>query len=75
MTAADLSEAAIWAWWCNQSAAQGLAPEIEPALIQRVAELALAGNDDMAILRHQGRKGGPAASASGVAATTKVPQQ
>jgi hypothetical protein len=46
MTAADLSEAAIWAWWCNQSAEQGLAPEIDPALIQRVAELALAGNDD-----------------------------
>jgi hypothetical protein len=44
MTAADLSEAAIWAWWCNQSAAQGLTPEIEPALIQRVAELARTSN-------------------------------
>lgn len=43
---AELDDGAIWAWWCRESAEQGLAPDIEPALIQRVAELALAGNDD-----------------------------
>jgi hypothetical protein len=42
---AELSEAAIAAWWHDQSAAQGLPDEIDPGLIRRVAELALAGND------------------------------
>ena len=43
---AELDEATIAAWWHDQSAAQDLSDEIDPALIQRVAELALAGNDD-----------------------------
>jgi hypothetical protein len=40
---AELSEATIAAWWHEQSAAQGLGDEFDPVLIQRVAELALAG--------------------------------
>jgi hypothetical protein len=43
---AELDEATIARWWHEQSAAQGLPDEVDPALIQRVAELALAGNDD-----------------------------
>jgi hypothetical protein len=43
---AELDEATIACWWREQSAAQGLPDEVEPALIQRVAVLALAGNDD-----------------------------
>jgi hypothetical protein len=42
---AELDDGAIWAWWCRESAEQGLAPDIEPALIQRVAELALVGSN------------------------------
>jgi hypothetical protein len=43
---AELDDGAIWAWWCRESADQGLAPDIEPALIQRVAELALVGSNE-----------------------------
>jgi hypothetical protein len=46
MSAPELDEATIARWWHEQSAAQGLPDEFEPALIQRVAVLALAGNDD-----------------------------
>jgi len=46
MNAAELDEATIARWWHDQSAAQGLPDEVDPILIQRVAELALAGNDD-----------------------------
>jgi hypothetical protein len=44
MTAPELDDAAVWRWWCNQSAAQGLDPEIrDPAVIARVVTLAFAG--------------------------------
>jgi hypothetical protein len=43
---AELDEATIACWWREQSAAQGLPDEVGPTLIQRVAVLALAGNDD-----------------------------
>jgi hypothetical protein len=44
MTAAALDDAAVWEWWCRQSAAQGLPPTIEdPATIAKVVTLAFAG--------------------------------
>jgi hypothetical protein len=46
MSAPELDEATIARWWHEQSAAQGLPDEVDPALIQQVAVLALAGNDD-----------------------------
>ena len=46
MSTAELDEATIARWWHEQSAAQGLLDEFDPALIQQVAVLALTGNDD-----------------------------
>jgi hypothetical protein len=46
MSAPELDEATIAAWWHDNSAAQGLPDEVDPTLIQRVAVLALAGDDD-----------------------------
>ncbi|HEY3033580.1 MAG TPA: hypothetical protein VGJ54_02835 [Streptosporangiaceae bacterium] len=47
MTAAELDDAAIWQWWCRQSAAQGLPPTIEdPATIAKVVTLAFAGEGE-----------------------------
>ena len=46
MSTAELDEATIARWWHEQSAAQGLSDEIEPARIQRVYVLALTRNDD-----------------------------
>jgi hypothetical protein len=46
VSTAELDEATIARWWHEQSAAQGLPDEIEPAQIQRVYVLALTGNDD-----------------------------
>jgi hypothetical protein len=44
MSAPELDDDAVWRWWCQQSAAQGLEPEIrDPAVIARVVMLALAG--------------------------------
>jgi hypothetical protein len=44
MSAPELDDAAVWQWWCRQSAAQGLEPEIcDPGLIARVLVLAFAG--------------------------------
>lgn len=44
MSAADLDDAAVWRWWCQQSSAQGLDPEIrDPSLICRLITLAFAG--------------------------------
>ena len=41
----ELTDEEVWAWWCDQSAAQGLSPEItDPAIIARVVTLALAGS-------------------------------
>jgi hypothetical protein len=45
MSGHALDDAAIARWWHEQSAAQGLPDEVDPALIQQVAVLALAGND------------------------------
>jgi hypothetical protein len=43
---AELDETA-WEWWCRQSAAQGLDPEIrDPALIARLVTLAFAGEGE-----------------------------
>jgi hypothetical protein len=46
VSTAELDEATIARWWHEQSAAQGLSDEIEPAKIQRVYVLASTGNDD-----------------------------
>jgi hypothetical protein len=47
MRAAELDDAAIWRWWCCQSAAQGLPPAIEdPAVIAKVVTLAFAGDGE-----------------------------
>jgi hypothetical protein len=46
MSAAELDDAAVWRWWCQQSAAKGLPPEVrDPALIAKLVTLALAGDD------------------------------
>jgi hypothetical protein len=45
MSAPELDDAAVWAWWERQAAAQGLSPTIEdPAVIAKVVTLAFAGN-------------------------------
>ena len=59
----ELDEATIAAWWHDNSAAQGLPDAIDPALIQQVATLALAGDNHgpEATVRHQDKgrgKGG-----------------
>jgi hypothetical protein len=42
MTEAELDDVAVWRWWCEQSAAQGLPPTIEDeAVLARVITLAL----------------------------------
>jgi hypothetical protein len=46
MSAPELDEDIIARWWHEQSAAQGLPDEFDATLIQQVAVLALAGNDD-----------------------------
>jgi hypothetical protein len=41
-----LDDDAAWQWWCRQSAAQGLEPEIrDPGLIAKLVTLALAGDE------------------------------
>jgi hypothetical protein len=46
MSGLELDDATVWRWWCQQSAAQGLEPEIrDPAVIARVVTLALAGDE------------------------------
>jgi hypothetical protein len=46
MSATELDDAAIWRWWCDQSARQGLAPEIrDPCLIAKLVTLAFAGDE------------------------------
>jgi hypothetical protein len=40
----ELDDAACWAWWERQSAAQGLSPKIaddDPSIVRQVAVLAL----------------------------------
>ena len=39
----ELDEDRVAAWWHANSAAQGLPDEIDPAIIQRIADLALTG--------------------------------
>ena len=65
----ELDEATIAAWWHDNSAAQGLPDAIDPALIQQVATLALAGDNHgpEATVRHQGKGRGREASANGAA--------
>ena len=49
MTTAELDEAAVWQWWCRQSAAQAFDPEItDPAVIGRLVTLAFAGAEGRA---------------------------
>jgi hypothetical protein len=63
---AGLDRAAIAAWTRRSRAASGRGPKIEdrPALAKLVT-LALAGDDDAASRRHQGREAVEAGSASG----------
>jgi hypothetical protein len=47
MTGAELDDDAAWRWWCDQSATQGLEPEIrDPAVIAKVVTLAFAGDGE-----------------------------
>jgi hypothetical protein len=55
MSAPELDDATIAAWWHRNSAAQGLPDEItDPATIARIVTLAFAGADE--------HDGGPAGS-------------
>jgi hypothetical protein len=46
MTAAELDDAAVWAWWCRNAAAYGVSPVIDdPAMIAKVVTLAFAGDE------------------------------
>jgi hypothetical protein len=57
MSAAELDDAAAWRWWCQQSADQGLEPEIrDPIVIARLVTLAFAGDQG------QGEGGGDQAA-------------
>lgn len=56
MSAHGLSQAEVWAWWCEQSAAQGLPPEItDPVVLSKVITLAFAGEEPA---KGRGRRGG-----------------
>jgi hypothetical protein len=47
MSTGELDDDAVWAWWCRQSAAQGLPPTIEdPGVIAKLATLAFAGEGE-----------------------------
>jgi hypothetical protein len=53
VSAAELDDAAVWAWWCRNCEAQGVSPVCEdPAVIARVVTLAFAGTE------HQAERGG-----------------
>ena len=46
MSAPELDEDTAWAWWCRQSAAQGLPPKItDPATLNKIITLAFAGQE------------------------------
>jgi hypothetical protein len=42
----EITDEAAWTWWCRNAEAQGLSVELDPAIIRKVAILALAGTDD-----------------------------
>jgi hypothetical protein len=43
----ELTDEQVWAWWCRQSAVQGLPPTIEdPAVISKIVTLAFAGEGE-----------------------------
>jgi hypothetical protein len=47
VSAAELDDAAAWAWWCRNAAAYGVSPVIDdPAVIARVVTLAFAGEGE-----------------------------
>jgi hypothetical protein len=53
MSGPELDDATAWRWWCEQSAVQGLEPEIrDPAVIAKIVTLAITASD------HQAEEGG-----------------
>jgi hypothetical protein len=47
MSAPELDDDAIWAWWCRNCEAQGVSPTIDdPSLIARLVVLAFAGEGE-----------------------------